>query len=67
MDQTTLAGEWNSGEELPVLDEAAVEVHDSPLRLFREKRPFRFVASGGKISGVSDHLPVSGRILFPKE
>jgi endonuclease/exonuclease/phosphatase family metal-dependent hydrolase len=54
-------------QETPYLDEAQLEVLTSPALLGESQRPQKFRWNQGKPEGVSDHLPVRGRIILTRE
>lgn len=54
-------------EQLPFLDEGSVRVVVHPLLLNAEGKPRKFSWVNGVVSGLSDHLPLVGRILLEKE
>jgi hypothetical protein len=55
------------GDTVPFLDEASVRVLTCPLLLEPQGRPHPFDWRNGKPDGVSDHLPIAGRIILTGE
>jgi endonuclease/exonuclease/phosphatase family metal-dependent hydrolase len=54
-------------EVTPFLDEAAVTVVATPTLFGGGEMPRKFKWNNGKPTGVSDHLPISGRIVLQRE
>jgi endonuclease/exonuclease/phosphatase family metal-dependent hydrolase len=51
-------------EQFPYLDESRVAVVTGPFLLGSQGRPEKFQWNNGKPTGVSDHLPIRGRIVL---
>jgi Endonuclease/Exonuclease/phosphatase family len=54
-------------ETIPYLDEVHVRVATSPLIVGEKGRPQKFQWNNGNPEGVSDHLPVLGKIVLERE
>jgi hypothetical protein len=51
---------------VPYLDEVSIRVLTSPLLLDPEGKPSLFQWANGNPTGVSDHLPLFGRIVLER-
>jgi hypothetical protein len=54
-------------DALPFLDEESVRVVVHPLLLNAEGKPTKFSWANGAATGLSDHLPLVGRIVLEQE
>jgi hypothetical protein len=54
-------------DQLPYLDEANLAVVAHPAIMGNDERPMGFDWNSGKPLGLSDHLPILGRIVLPTE
>ncbi|HYT92495.1 MAG TPA: hypothetical protein VEL76_27515, partial [Gemmataceae bacterium] len=54
-------------DQFPYLDESRVEVVTGPFLLGTKGRPQKFEWNNGKPTGVSDHLPIRGRVVLARE
>ena len=54
-------------DQVPYLDESQLGVVTGPFLQGVQGRPQRFQWNNGKPTGVSDHLPIRGRIVLARE
>jgi hypothetical protein len=66
LDQVIVTGTLLT-DQVPYLDESHLEVLVSPSLVGNDNRPQQFRWNNGNPEGISDHLPVRGRIILIRE